>query len=266
MDSFTAAFLQQLRSSDSQKSLFREAVLAHIVSVLGTGFDEHDRAAEVNIFAEIYLNSYCFAAVEMCFSDSKVLEILKITHLMLDYELFLPAEKTMGSNEKPRDVVQQSKQKFDTMQRELMRHRERFEAEEIRRIAEYFVHSFIGNIRLYSHSLSGKQRTETTVVSIFVDEPLATLPLFKAVERIKPPKELSEGAARLQRVSRKVTLLKQLSSPRSLISPRPSEESKEPADVIDRRIDILAKKLEGEIVQRDQQIEKAIEDLKGRKK
>jgi len=266
MDSFTPVFLQQLRSSDSPTSLFRQAVLAHILTVIGTGFDEHDRVAEVSIFAEIYLNSYHFATVEMCFTDSKVLEILQVTHLMLDYSLFFPAEKTMGTSEQKPDFAHQSKQKFEQMQRELMRKRDIFRTEEIRRIAEYFVQSFIGNFRLYSHSLSGKQRTETKVVSVFVDQPLATLPLLKAVERSKMPKELSEGAARLQRVSRKVTLLKQLSSPRNLTLKSPREEAKAPGDAIDQRINSLSKRLDSQIELRDQQIEKAIEDMKGRKK
>ena len=241
MDSFTAVFLQQLRCSDSPKSLLRQAVLAHIETVTGTAFDEHDRAAEVSIFAEVYLNSYQFAAVEMCYDDSKVLEILKITHLMLDYRLFFPAETTMGGNEKQQDFVHQSKAKFEVMQRELMRKRDLFGAEETRGIADYFAHSFLENFRLYSHTLSGKQRTETKVVSLFVDEPLVTLPLSKAVERIKVHYgELSEGVTRLQRLSRKVTLLKQLSSPRNLISPRPAEESKEAIDPLDRRVNALA--------------------------
>lgn len=266
MASFTPSFLQQVRSSDSPVSLFRQAVLAHILTVIGTGFDEHDRVAEVSIFAETYQNSYHFAAVDMCFSDSKVQEILQITHSMLDYGLFFPAEQTMGTGERTQDFARQSKEKFELMQRELVSKKDIFRTEEIRQIAEYFVHSFIGNFRLYSHALSGKQRTETKVVSVFVDQPLATWPLQRAVERIKMPKEMSEGAARLQRVSRKVTLLKQLSSPRNFtLQPAPAE-AVEPEDAIDHRINSLAKRVEGEIVLRDQQIEKVIEDLKGRKK
>lgn len=268
MEALTPGFIQEIRGSDNPKDLFRSAVINHITTVTGAEFDEHDRAAEVNIYAEVYLNTYQYAADEMRFDARKVVELLKITHSMMDYRLFLPAETTMLNSDQAPDFIKQSKEKFDTMRQELLAKSSVFTAEEIRQVAEYFTYSFIGNIRLYSHSLSGKQRTDTKVVSVFVDEPIFTLPLLKAVERIKMPKEeLSEATSRFQRASRKATMLRQLSSNRlqTVTSPR-AEEDKEQVDEVDQKISTLTKRIDADITQHDQQIERTLEDLKPRKK
>ena len=265
MELFSQTFILQVRTHPSPKDLFHSFVVSEIIKFTETDFDEHDRAAEVNIFSEMYLNSYQFAALQMCFDDLKVGQLLHVTHCMLDYDIFLPAERKLGTGEV--GVVEKAKKTFEAMRKQLMSQAGVFSVEEIKTISEFFVQWYISNLRLYNHSLSGKQRTDTKIVSIYVDEPMATLPLSKAVERIKLPKEeLSESMSRFQKVSRRVTLLKQMSSAKlsQAVSPRQQPES--PQDMLDKRIETLTTKLSDDIDRRDQMLEKLLDEARGKKK
>jgi hypothetical protein len=263
MGQFDASFISAYKAHISLKSFLHNRVVQEVIAAIQMPIDEHDCGAELNILSEFYGNAIDFAAINMCFDDEKTAEVLNVAGSMVRYEGFRPADEMELVQ---RDSEKSMRQDFAILQGKLTSLRRLFAAEEIRTIAEYFLRSYISNLRLWVHALSGKHQTETKVVTLFVDSPLASLPLLKAVERIKLPKdEIGQDLQTHSKTSRKSTFMKGQAYARQGEEDRPTGQPLPMTETIDQQIAKAAARIEDTAAQREAGLEKAIEEARKKK-
>lgn len=179
--------MARLRESEDLQAAMHRLIVEDVEASIGMEIDERDRAAELSILREYYQNAYRFARQEMCFSDDKAAAVMNVARAMIDYEYFKPADLQRLAAKV--DQQELSKTIFDKMRRKLESLQDCFSVQEIMQISEHYVHSYISNIRLWLHALSNKQQSETAICFLFIDEPMPSPPLSRAVARLQLPKE-----------------------------------------------------------------------------
>lgn len=266
MDEYDAKFVSDYKAHSSPASFLRRRVVSEVVTAIQMPIDEHDRGPELNILAEYYRNALDFASEDMCFAHEKTAKVLNVAKSVISYEAFKPAEMQQHM-EAAGESIDTMKRAFGVLREKLTTFSGVFTAEEIRAIAEYFLRSYLGNLRLWLHALSGKHQSDTTVVTLFIDSPLPSLPLAKAVERIKLPQEetLSErNSPSRSKTSRKSTMMRgQMYSKQ--------EESRQEGTLVpevesvDQQIARTAARIEEEAGKREVSLEKAVEEARKKK-
>ena len=263
MEQFDASFISAYKAHISPRAFLHNRVVQEVIAAIQMPIDERDCAAELNILSEFYSNAIDFADVNMCFDDAKTAEVLNVARSMVRYEGFRPADEMQLVQ---RDAEKSMKEDFAILQGKLTSLVGLFTAEEIKTIAEYFLRSYLSNLRLWMHALSGKHQTETKVATLFVDTPLASLPLVKAVERIRLPKdEIGQDFEAQFKTSRKSTLLKGQAYVRQREEDKPVGQPLPEAETIDQQIAKAAARIEEAAAQRDAGLEKAIEEVRKKK-
>ena len=260
MEPYDADVIAQFKGSSDSRSFLRHRVVQEVISAINMPIDERDRGAELNILTEYYYNAFNFAENEMRLENRKIAEVMNVAQSLTTYDAFKPAEVKNLEVRKPEDGYALVKSKLTSLMGV-------FTAEEIRVIAEYFVRSYLGNLRLWVHVLSGKHQTETKVATVFVDDPLPSLPLSKSVERLKLPKDdLASERDSLTRskASRKSTMM------RGQAYPKPSEDDRVQSalpevETVDEQISKTAARIEEQALQREQVLEKAVEENRKKK-
>ena len=267
MDFFSAATAQQYRESLSPRSMLHHKVVEEVVSTIGTPIDERDRAAELNILCEYYEHAYEFATQFMCFDDNKTASVLNVARAMVSYDVFKPADQQLHAVAAG-DQQEASRGTFQKMQKKLMSLQGVFSTEEIIAISEYFVHSYISSLRLWTHALSNKQQSETKVCMLYIEEPLPTLPLSKAVERIKLPKEEiaseRDGSHKQRFSSRQST--KQMPVKETKMQEVDSGKREEKPETMDEMIEKASEQISKEAERREVLLEKALDEARGKRK
>jgi len=263
MELYDASFISAYKTHNSPMAFLRRRVVQEVVAAIQMPIDEHDRGAELNILAEYYCNALDFAVTNMCFDNRKAAEVLNVAQSMVRYEGFKPADE---KHLEPRRTEETSKQDYAILKEKLTSLLGVFTAEEIRAIAEYFLKSYISNLRLWMHALSGKHQSETKVVTLYVDAPLDSLPLSKAVERLKMPKEEAErDSSTRSKNSRRSTFLKGQTSARPGEEDRSLPQPLPEVETIDQQIAKAAARIEETATQRDLTLEKAVDEARKKK-
>lgn len=265
MEQYDAKFVAEYQAQVSPEVYLRRHVVQEVVTAIGMPIDEHDRGPELNILAEYYRNALDFAANDMCFDQHKVATVLNVAQSVITYEAFKPAELQQHL-EAAGESLEAMKAAFGVLKGKLTSLAAVFTADEIGAIAQYFLRSYLSNLRLWVHALSGKHQSETTVVTLFIDTPLPTSPLLKAVERLKLPKDelaSERDSPTRSKASRKSTMMKgqtcvkQQEEDRAALLPE--------VETVDQQIAKTAARIEEEAGKRDVSLEKAVEEARKKK-
>jgi len=264
MEQYDAKFVTEYQAQVAPEAYLRRKVVQEVVAAIGMPIDEHDRGPELNILSEYYRNALDFAVMDMCFDQLKVATVLNVAQSVISYEAFKPAEMQRHM-ETAGESLATMKAAFEVLKGKLTSLSAVFTAEEIGTIAQYFLRSYLSNLRLWVHALSGKHQSETTVVTLFIDTPLPSFPLLKAVERLKLPKDdyVSErDSPTRSKASRKSTMMKgqayvKQEEDRTALLPE--------VETVDQQIARTAARIEEEAGKRDVSLEKAVEEARKKK-
>lgn len=264
MADYDAKFVSDYKAHSSAPAFLLRRVVQEVVSAIQMPIDEHDRGPELNILAQYYRNALDFASEDMCFDYQKTAEVLNVAKSVISYEAFKPAEMQQHT-EAAGESIDTMKKAFGVLREKLTSFSGVFTAEEIRAIAEYFLRSYLGNLRLWLHALSGKHQSETKVVTLFIDTPLPSLPLTKAVERIKlPQEEIASERNSPYKTSRKSTMARgQIVTKQD--ENRPDGTVAPEVESIDQQIARTTTRIEEEAGKRDISLERALEEARKKK-
>lgn len=244
--------ISSIVNSDNPDSSLESLIISDLKT--HSKYDPFDSQHEVKILISYYKDVLNFGKSILMLTPSKQQILLSISNTLI----------CAGTISKPRKPISDLKAILNES-------KSSFNPADLNAIFEYFSSNYFQHLRLYNYIFSSRENTETTHIQALIDEPLCTMPLIKAVQRVKNrlPIEDNVDLKAMQRSRSKIGTSRRGADSKEppadmVLDSQASEDV--PIDPVEEKMQKLHGDIESELHKHESAIEQEIEELRKRYK